>query len=82
MGRSACCPAPPRPFSASLGSQSSSTSACRQAACLHRECGASDFNDRAEPYANRQLRACARSRYRRPQASVFIHSGSQSGNPL
>jgi penicillin G amidase len=45
--------------------------------------GAMDFNDEAEPYANRHapsLRAI--SDLADPQASVFIHSGGQSGNPL
>jgi penicillin amidase len=45
--------------------------------------GASDFYDEAEPYANRHapsLRAI--SDLADPQASVFIHSGGQSGNPL
>jgi len=45
--------------------------------------GASDFHDEAEPYANRHsasLRAI--SDLADPQASVFIHSGGQSGNPL
>lgn len=45
--------------------------------------GATDFNDELEPYANRHapsLRAI--SDLADPQASVFIHSGGQSGNPL
>jgi penicillin amidase len=45
--------------------------------------GAVDFNDEAEPYANRHapsLRAI--TDLADPQASVFIHSGGQSGNPL
>ena len=45
--------------------------------------GASDFNDEAEPFANRHapsLRMVAD--LADPQASVFIHSGGQSGNPL
>jgi penicillin amidase len=45
--------------------------------------GASDFHDESEPYANRHapsLRAI--SDLADPQASVFIHSGGQSGNPL
>jgi penicillin G amidase len=45
--------------------------------------GASDFHDEAEPYANRHaasLRMIAD--LADPQASVFIHSGGQSGNPL
>jgi penicillin amidase len=45
--------------------------------------GAVDFNDQAEPFANRHapsLRAI--SDLAEPQASVFIHSGGQSGNPL
>jgi penicillin amidase len=45
--------------------------------------GAMDFGDEAEPYANRHapsLRAIAD--LADPQASLFIHSGGQSGNPL
>lgn len=45
--------------------------------------GATDFHDEVEPYANRHapsLRAI--SDLGDPQASVFIHSGGQSGNPL
>ena len=45
--------------------------------------GAMDFNDEAEPFANRHapsLRMVAD--LADPQASVFIHSGGQSGNPL
>ena len=45
--------------------------------------GAMDFNDDAEPFANRHgpsLRMIAD--LADPQASVFIHSGGQSGNPL
>jgi penicillin G amidase len=45
--------------------------------------GAVDFSDEAEPFANRHapsLRAI--SDLADPQASVFIHSGGQSGNPL
>jgi penicillin amidase len=45
--------------------------------------GAMDFHDEAQPYANRHapsLRAI--SDLADPQASVFIHSGGQSGNPL
>jgi penicillin G amidase len=45
--------------------------------------GASDFHDEGEPYANRHaasLRMIAD--LADPQASVFIHSGGQSGNPL
>jgi penicillin amidase len=45
--------------------------------------GSSDFHDEAAPYANRHapsLRAI--SDLAEPQASVFIHSGGQSGNPL
>jgi penicillin amidase len=45
--------------------------------------GASDFGDEAEPFANRHapsLRMIAD--LADPQASVFIHSGGQSGNPL
>ncbi|HSA89249.1 MAG TPA: penicillin acylase family protein [Burkholderiales bacterium] len=45
--------------------------------------GASDFHDEAEPYASRHgasLRAI--SDLADPQASVFIHSGGQSGNPF
>jgi penicillin G amidase len=45
--------------------------------------GAVDFNNEAEPFANRHapsLRAI--SDLADPQASVFIHSGGQSGNPI
>lgn len=45
--------------------------------------GASSFGDEEEPFANRHapsLRAI--SDLADPQASVFIHSGGQSGNPL
>jgi penicillin G amidase len=45
--------------------------------------GASNFDDEAEPFANRHapsLRAI--TDLADPQASVFIHSGGQSGNPL
>jgi penicillin G amidase len=45
--------------------------------------GAMDFHDEVEPFANRHgpsLRAI--SDLADPQASVFIHSGGQSGNPL
>jgi len=45
--------------------------------------GAVDFNSDSEPFANRHapsLRAI--SDLADPQASVFIHSGGQSGNPL
>ena len=45
--------------------------------------GAVDFHDEAEPFASRHapsLRAI--SDLADPQASVFIHSGGQSGNPL
>jgi len=45
--------------------------------------GAMDFNDEAEPFANRHapsLRMIAD--LADPQASLFIHSGGQSGNPL
>jgi penicillin amidase len=45
--------------------------------------GSGDFNDEAEPFASRHapsLRAI--SDLGDPQASVFIHSGGQSGNPL
>jgi penicillin amidase len=45
--------------------------------------GAMDFNSESEPFANRHaasLRAIAD--LADPQASVFIHSGGQSGNPL
>jgi penicillin G amidase len=45
--------------------------------------GAMDFNDEAEPFANRHapsLRMVAD--LGAPQDSVFIHSGGQSGNPL
>jgi penicillin amidase len=45
--------------------------------------GASDFNDEAEPYANRHAASMrAITNLADPQASVFIHSGGQSGNPL
>jgi penicillin G amidase len=45
--------------------------------------GASDFHDEAEPYANRHAASLrAISDLADPQASVFIHSGGQSGNPL
>jgi penicillin amidase len=45
--------------------------------------GASDFNDEAEPYANRHAASLrAISDLADPQASVFIHSGGQSGNPF
>jgi penicillin amidase len=45
--------------------------------------GASDFNDEAAPFANRHA-ASYRAIYdlANPQASLFIHSGGQSGNPL
>jgi penicillin amidase len=45
--------------------------------------GQSDFNDEADPYANRHA-ASLRAIYdlADPQASVFIHSTGQSGNPL
>jgi penicillin amidase len=45
--------------------------------------GRSDFNDDAEPYANRHA-ASYRAIYdlADPQASLFIQSGGQSGNPL
>jgi penicillin amidase len=45
--------------------------------------GATDMSDEAEPFANRHgpsLRMI--SDLADPQASVFIHSGGQSGNPL
>ncbi len=45
--------------------------------------GRGDFSDRAEPLANRHgasLRMLAD--LGQPQASLFIHSGGQSGNPL
>jgi len=45
--------------------------------------GASDFHDEAEPYASRHASSMrAISDLADPQASVFIHSGGQSGNPL
>ncbi len=45
--------------------------------------GASDFHDEAEPYANRHAASMrALTDLADPQASVFIHSGGQSGNPL
>jgi penicillin amidase len=45
--------------------------------------GASDFRDEAEPYANRHAASLrAISDLADPQASVFIHSGGQSGNPF
>jgi penicillin amidase len=42
-----------------------------------------DFADDAEPYANRHA-ASLRAIYdlADPEASVFIHPGGQSGNPL
>jgi penicillin amidase len=45
--------------------------------------GRSDFNDEAAPFANRHA-ASYRAIYdlADPQASLFIHSGGQSGNPL
>jgi penicillin amidase len=45
--------------------------------------GRSDFADEAAPYANRHA-ASYRAIYdlADPQASLFIHSGGQSGNPL
>jgi penicillin amidase len=45
--------------------------------------GRSDFGDPAEPFANRHA-ASLRAIYdlADPQASLFIHSGGQSGNPL
>jgi penicillin amidase len=45
--------------------------------------GASDFNDEAEPFANRHAPSLRMvSDLADPQASVFIHSGGQSGNVL
>ena len=45
--------------------------------------GATDFNDGAEPFANRHAASLRKiSDLADPQASVFIHSGGQSGNPL
>lgn len=45
--------------------------------------GRIDFDDPAEPYANRHAASLrAISDLGDPQASVFIHSGGQSGNPL
>ena len=45
--------------------------------------GEMDFNDEAEPYANRHA-SSLRAIYdlADPQASVFIHPGGQSGNPF
>ena len=45
--------------------------------------GRSRFNDAARPYANRHA-ASLRAIYdlSRPEGSLFIHSGGQSGNPL
>jgi penicillin amidase len=45
--------------------------------------GAMDFNDEAEPFANRHA-ASMRTiiDWGDPQGSLFIHSGGQSGNPL
>ena len=45
--------------------------------------GRSDFNDEAAPFANRHA-ASYRAIYdlADPQASLFMHSGGQSGNPL
>jgi penicillin G amidase len=45
--------------------------------------GRMDFGDEAEPYANRHA-ASFRAIYdlAEPEASVFIHPGGQSGNPL
>ena len=45
--------------------------------------GAMDFNDEAEPFANRHAPSLRMiSDLADPQASLFIHSGGQSGNPL
>jgi penicillin G amidase len=45
--------------------------------------GAVDFNDEAEPFANRHAASMRTiTDWADPQASVFIHSGGQSGNPL
>jgi penicillin G amidase len=45
--------------------------------------GAVDFNDDAEPFANRHAASMRTvTDWADPQASVFIHSGGQSGNPL
>ena len=45
--------------------------------------GAMDFNDEAEPFANRHAPSMRTIvDWSDPQASVFIHSGGQSGNPL
>jgi penicillin amidase len=45
--------------------------------------GATDFNDEAEPFASRHASSLrAISDLANPQASVFIHSAGQSGNPL
>jgi penicillin amidase len=45
--------------------------------------GQTDFNDPAQPYASRHA-ASLRAIYdlADPEASVFVHSGGQSGNPL
>ena len=45
--------------------------------------GAMDFNDEAEPFANRHAASLrAITDLSDVQSSVFIHSGGQSGNPL
>jgi penicillin amidase len=45
--------------------------------------GAMDFDDEAEPFANRHAPSLRMiSDLADPQASLFIHSGGQSGNPL
>ena len=45
--------------------------------------GAMDFNAGGEPFANRHAASLRHiSDLADPQASVFIHSGGQSGNPL
>jgi penicillin G amidase len=45
--------------------------------------GAVDFNSDAEPFANRHAASLRHiSDLADPQASVFIQSGGQSGNPL
>jgi penicillin amidase len=45
--------------------------------------GAMDFNDEAEPFANRHAASMRTiTDWADAQASLFIHSGGQSGNPL
>ena len=65
-------------------SRGSSTSRCPpRATPTPSTSGRTDFNDDAAPYANRHA-ASLRAIYdlADPQASLFIHSGGQSGNPL